>query len=444
MTERRALFKLIIYTLGVLAYLLFIVGSFAYSFAVMERNVNIATGPPTSYSNVVGQQLDDWLNSRGVTSSLTIEEDTLSSIAAVQYSESDIADPDSINVSFVAQRVTADQYPEVVSLGTIASLPLLIFARADLGERLSLRDLNNKQVSIGVPGSDVNELMAEILNTTGYSATIETRSDPTSVGVEQLLAGEVDALALLTSLGAPVVNELATNPELTIVNLDRASALAFQLDYAQPASIPPSYINFARSIPDDPISTVAVELTVIASMYLDEPNVLLIAQQLSILDPRMRLPSDKETYPTFTNTQFPVSEVARDYYRNGIPWQYEVFPSALISWMWIPISRVVAVTLTILIIFRFIVPQLRKIRFRSVGAELGLELRLAYLERQKRRGKPLSERQVRELKRLIARIDNPKVDPDKKNKERALLLLGQQEEVVDSESTIEKSVRGGT
>jgi len=443
-TERRALFKLIIYTLGVLAYLLFIVGSFAYSFAVMERNVNIATGPPTSYSNVVGQQLDDWLNSRGVTSSLTIEEDTLSSIAAVQYSESDIADPDSINVSFVAQRVTADQYPEVVSLGTIASLPLLIFARADSGERLSLRDLNNKQVSIGVPGSDVNQLMAEILNTTGYSATIETRSDPTSVGVEQLLAGEVDALALLTSLGAPVVNELATNPELTIVNLDRASALAFQLDYAQPATIPPSYINFARSIPDEAISTVAVELTVIASMYLDEPNVLLIAQQLSILDPRMRLPSDKETYPTFTNTQFPVSEVARDYYRNGIPWQYEVFPSALISWMWIPISRVVAVTLTILIIFRFIVPQLRKIRFRSVGAELGLELRLAYLERQKRRGKPLSERQVRELKRLIARIDNPKVDPDKKSKMRALLLLGQQEEVVDSESTIEKSVRGGT
>jgi hypothetical protein len=351
----------------------------------------------------------------------------------VEFSENDFADPDSTNVGFVAQRVNADQYPDVVSLGTIASLPLLIFARAEIGENLSMRDLANKQMSVGPPGSDVNQLMMEILNTTGYSATIDVRNDSTSVGVEQLLAGEVDAVALLTSLGSPIVRELAANPELTIVNLDRSSALAFQLDYAQPATIPPAFIDYARGIPDEPITTVAVELTVVASMFLDEPNVLLIARQLSILDPRMRLPSDKETYPTFTNTQFPVSDIARDYYRNGIPWHYEVFPPALISWVWIPISRVVAVTLFILLIFRFLVPQLKKLRYRSAGAQVGLELRLLYLEQRHRRGKALSERQVRELTRLIARIDAPKVDTDKKIKKRALLLLGKQEEVVDSE-----------
>ena len=130
----------------------------------------------------------------------------------------------------------------------------------------------------------------------------------------------------------------------------------------------------------------------------------------------------------------PVSDIAREYYRDGIPWHYEVFPPALISWVWIPISRVVAVTLFILLIFRFVVPQLRKLRYRSAGAQVGLELRLVYLERRHRKGKALSERQVRELKRLIARIDTPKVDTDKKIKNRALLLLGQQEEVVDSES----------
>ena len=433
MTEWRAFLKFSLYTFGGLAFLLFIAGSFTFSF-VMERNVKIAAGPPTSYSNTVGQELDNWLKMNDQSSSLTIEEDTLSALAAVQYSEGEFADPDSTNVGFVAQRVNADQYPEVVSLGTIASLPLLIFARAEIGENLTMRDLANKQVSVGPPGSDVNQLMVEIFNTTGYSATIDARNDSTSVGVEQLLAGEVDALALLTSLGAPIVRELAANPELTIVNLDRSSALAFQLDYAQPATIPPAFIDYARGIPEEPITTVAVDLTVIASMYLDEPNVLLIARQLSILDPRMRLPSDKETYPTFTNSQFPVSDIAREYYRDGIPWHYEVFPPALISWVWIPISRVVAVTLFILLIFRFVVPQLRKLRYRSAGAQVGLELRLVYLERRHRKGKALSERQVRELKRLIARIDTPKVDTDKKIKNRALLLLGQQEEVVDSES----------
>ncbi len=437
MTEWRAFLKFIVYTLGLLVFALFIASSFIYSL-VMERNANIVAGPPTSYSYAVGQELDNWLKSNNQSSTLTIEEDTLSAIAAIQYSNEEVewADPDSINVGFVAQRVNADEYDDVVSLGTIASLPLLIFARADLGENLTMRDLANKQVSIGVPGSDVNQLMVEILNTTGYSATVDVRNEPSGMGVEQLLAGEVDAVALLTSLGAPVVRELAANPDLTIVNLDRSSALAFQLDYAQPATIPPAFIDYARGIPNETITTVAVELTVIASRYLDEPNVLLIARQLSVLDPRMRLPSDKETYPTFTNTQFLVSDVARDFYRNGVPWHYEVFPPALISWLWIPISRVVAVTIFILVIFRLVVPQLKKLRFRSVGAEVALDLRLLHLERQHRKGKALTERQVRELNRLIVRIDNPKPDPDKKIKKRALFLLGKKEEVAGKQEQV--------
>lgn len=435
MSEKHAWLKLIAFTIGVVAVVSAISVNFAWSWFVAERNVNIVMGAPTSYSNAVGQELDEWLKLNDVSSSVSVNEDTLSAVADVEYSE-ETADPEAINVGFVAQRINADQFPNVVSLGTIASQPLLIFARAELGNKLTLTDLANKKVSIGVPGSDVNQLMVEIFDSIGFSETVEIRNDPTSVGVEQLLAGEIDALALLTSLGTPVVGELAIDPDLVIVNLDRSSALAFQLDFAQPATIPPSFINYARGIPVEPITTVAVELTVIANQYLDEPNVLLIAQQLSILDPRMRLPTDKsekEAYPTFKNTQFPVSEIARDYYRDGAPWHYQVFPPTLISYVWVPISRLIAVTLLILLVFRFLVPQLRKLRYRSIGAELALELRLSHLERRHREGKPLNERQVRELERLVARIDAPKPDPDKKIKKRALLLLGHQDEVVASE-----------
>lgn len=436
MSEKHAWLKLIAFTIGVVAVVSSISANFAWSWFVAERDVNIVMGAPTSYSNAVGQELDEWLKLNDVSSSVSVNEDTLSAVADVNNAGDEIADPEAINVGFVAQRINADQFPYVDSLGTIASQPLLIFARAELGNKLTLTDLANKEVSIGVPGSDVNQLMVEIFDKIGFSETVDIRNDPTSVGVEQLLAGEIDALALLTSLGTPLVGELAIDPDLVIVNLDRSSALAFQLDFAQPATIPPSFINYARGIPVEPITTVAVELTVIASQFLDEPNVLLIAQQLSILDPRMRLPTDKsekEAYPTFKNTQFPVSEIARDYYRDGAPWHYQVFPPTLISYVWVPISRLIAVTLLILLVFRYLVPQLRKLRYRSIGAELALELRLSHLERRHREGKPLNERQVRELERLVARIDAPKPDPDKKIKERALLLLGHQDEVVASE-----------
>ncbi len=367
--QRRIKRYLIIIAVG--AYLLFVVGNLLYNFLLVERHVNIAVGPPTSYSYAVGQKLDTWLTENGVSTSLTVQEDTLRAVAEVNDNEDEIRDPNMLNVALVAQNLNSNQYPNIDSLGSIASQPLLIFARAELGQNLVLADLEGKTVSIGVPGSDVNQLMTDILNTYGFSSNLDVRSDTTSVGVEQLLAGEVDALALLYSLRTPIVEELALNPELTIVNLDRASALAFELGYARPATIPPSYISLARRIPAQPISTVSVELTVVANNFLDEPNVLLIAQQLSVLDPRMRLPSDNQEYPNFVGTEIPASAVALDYYKSGAPFQYGIVPDWVISWVWIPLARVFAITLAIWFAIGIVVPLIGKISstLRSLRAD---------------------------------------------------------------------------
>ena len=367
--QRRIKRYLIIIAVG--AYLLFVLGNLLYNFLLVERHVNIAVGPPTSYSYAVGQKLDTWLTENGVSTSLTVQEDTLRAVAEVNDNEDEIRDPNMLNVALVAQNLNSNQYPNIDSLGSIASQPLLIFARAELGRNLVLADLEGKTVSIGVPGSDVNQLMTDILNTYGFSSNLDVRSDTTSVGVEQLLAGEVDALALLYSLRTPIVEELALNPELTIVNLDRASALAFELGYARPATIPPSYISLARRIPAQPISTVSVELTVVANNFLDEPNVLLIAQQLSVLDPRMRLPSDNQEYPNFVGTEIPASAVALDYYKSGAPFQYGIVPDWVISWVWIPLARVFAITLAIWFAIGIVVPLIGKISstLRSLRAD---------------------------------------------------------------------------
>lgn len=346
---------------AVVAYLLFVAGNLLYNFLLVERHVNIAVGPPTSYSYAVGQKLDTWLTENGVSTSLTVREDTLSAVAEVNDNEDEIRDPNMLNVALVAQNLNSDQYPNLLSLGSIASQPLLIFARADLGQNPVLADLDGQVISIGAPGSDVNQLMSDILNTYGFSSNLDVRSDPTTVGVEQLLAGEVDALALLYSLRTPIVEELALNPDLTIVNLDRASALAFELGYARPATIPPSYISLARRIPAQQISTVSVELTVVANNFLDEPNVLLIAQRLSALDPRMRLPSDTQEYPNFVGSEIPASGVALDYYKTGEPFQYSIAPDSFISWVWIPLARVIAVTLAIWFAISFVIPIVGKI-----------------------------------------------------------------------------------
>jgi TRAP-type uncharacterized transport system substrate-binding protein len=356
--QRRIKRYLIIIALA--AYLLFVVGNLLYNFLLVERHVNIAVGPPTSYSYAVGQKLETWLTENGVSTSLTVVEDTLSAIEEVNDNEDAIRDPNMLNVVIAAQKLDNDKYPNLINLGTIASQPLLIFVRAEADEDEGV--IRQGQVlSIGVPGSDVNQLMTEVIEDYGYSSQLDVRNDPTLVGIEQLLAGEVDAVALLYSLRSPIIEELALNPELRIINFESASALAFELGYARPATIPPSFISLDDNIPTLPISTISVELSVMANNFLDEPNALLIAQKLNMLDQRMRIPSDNQEYPNFSGPQIPASNVALDYYKSGTPFQYNFVPDAVISWVWIPLARVFAVTLAIWFAISFAVPLIGKI-----------------------------------------------------------------------------------
>jgi len=422
MTGGRLLIRRILIGVAVVAYTLFVVGSLGYSYFLMERTVNMAVGPIDSYSNDVGQKLKTYLTDKDVSTSLTVQEDTLSVIEEVNSFGEGWQDPDDLNLGFIAQSVDASQYPDVVSLGSIASLPLLIFARSEL----DIGDLAGKKVSIGVPGSDVNALMTQIINSYGFTADLEVRSDPTPLGIEQVLSGEVDAVAILDSLRAPIIEELAANPELKIVNLARNAALAFEIGYVQPATIPASFINLTKRLPAEPVMTVAVDLTVIANKYLDEPNVLLIVEQLTVLDSRMRLPSDVKSYPNIESSQFPISGVARDFYSNGLPALYAIFPDSLIAWLWIPLARVVTVTFFIWAALRFVLPYILKLTNLSAISSRGL----ARLERRLREGKRLSRRQIHHLERVVEKIEARKVDPDQVTMERALALLGRTDSVV--------------
>lgn len=422
MTGNRLLIKRVLIGFAVVAYTLFIFGNLAYNYLIFDRTVNMATGPISSYSNDVGRKIDSYLKDNAVSSSLIVREDTLSVIEEVNVFGEILPDPSDLNLGFIAQGVDTDQYPDVVSLGSIASLPLLIFARADL----DIADLAGKKVSIGVPGSDVNALMTQIIDSYGFTSELDVRSDPTAEGIEQVLSGKVDAVAILDSLRAPIIQELAANPELTIVDLGRNAALAFEIGYAQPATIPASFINLGKRLPAEPVMTVAVDLTVIANKYLDEPDILLIAEQLSVLDSRMRLPSDVKFYPNIEGSQFPISGVARDYYNNGIPTIYKIFPDSFIAWLWIPLARVITVTFFIWAVIRFVLPFISRLTNRSVISRRGL----ARLERRLREGKPLNRRQIQNLERVVAKIEARKVDPDQETLERSLSLLGRTDSVV--------------
>jgi len=196
---------------------------YVVSSLTFERSVIIEGGPKVGFVYATGEDLASWLTTNGVEATLINREDTLEII-------SDVNDPQSpVDVWFMAQKVDNKKYPNVVSLGSIVNEPLLFFARAELGTDLTVNDLAYKRVSIGAPASGVYQLAEAVIDAYGLTASMNLSFEPSGVGVEQLLAGEIDALALLFPPQTPIITELALNPKLTLVNLPSTDALATQI-----------------------------------------------------------------------------------------------------------------------------------------------------------------------------------------------------------------------
>ncbi len=389
---------------------------------LVERDVVIAVTPSIGGSYAIGKDVNDWLVDNGVSSTLAYRTDAASVIREVDIADHGLLDERTVNLGFVTRNVDWARYPNVRSLGSIASQPLLIFARAELGVDPTQADLEGRDISIGAQGSDVNQLAMDVLNVYGLTSEVRIHSDPSDVGIEKLLAGEIDALALLAPLRDPIVRELAVNPGLRIVSLDRASAAASELGDVQVETIAPYGISVSEGIPKEPIPTVAVVITVIASSFLDEPKVLLIAQRLEALAGQGATSPGVEAWPSFAYTQLPVDEMARSYYLNGVPLRYTILPRGLISWVWLPLAEIIAFTIALWAFIRFVLPLIRRI----MGSLNSASHRLSLLERRRRAGKPLTDRQIRSLNRLIAEIEAQRSDPTQQTLHRAQALLDDQ------------------
>ena len=116
---------------------------------LVERDVVIAVTPSIGGSYAIGKDVNDWLVDNGVSSTLAYRTDAASVIREVDIADHGLLDERTVNLGFVTRNVDWARYPNVRSLGSIASQPLLIFARAELGVDPTQADLEGRDISIG-------------------------------------------------------------------------------------------------------------------------------------------------------------------------------------------------------------------------------------------------------------------------------------------------------
>jgi len=189
------------------------------------RMVVMATGPPGGAYAELGTRYREILAREGFELRLLPTAGALENLTRLR-------DPRSgVSVGFVqAGSTSADESPDLTSLGTICYEPLWFFFRG-IREIRAQADLRGKRISIGPEGSGTRALMLNILALNGIGeGDAELLPFVPERAKEKLLQGEIDAAAMVASWESPVVRQLLTDQNLNLINFPRAVDLPLSED----------------------------------------------------------------------------------------------------------------------------------------------------------------------------------------------------------------------
>jgi TRAP transporter TAXI family solute receptor len=310
---------------GLVAGTLLATAAYIY-FELPPSRIVIATGPKGGFFETSGEAYKAYLAKRGVEVELRGREDTLSIIDAVE-------DPKSgIDVGFAAQSIDKSKYPRVKSLGGITYEPFFLFYRKDLGRLDRLDQLKGRRVAVGLPGVGTRKMADQLLPEFGV-----TEANTTLLGlalgesVAKLKSGAVDAIFVTLPAHNAIITDLATTPGIEMMSHGNVEALAKQFPAFHAIKISKGSYSLKNDIPDRDLFMPAVTAQVLVREDLSQGIIYELLAAMEDTHSSATITNEENEFPSTRDTQIPVDNVAREFYRDGLPFFFKHLPFYLAS-----------------------------------------------------------------------------------------------------------------
>ena len=287
-----------------------------------------------------------------------------------------------VDIGFVQGGDTNQVSGNLVSLGSIAHQPLLVFYRGAPVELLSA--LIGKRLAIGPVGSGMRSLALALLAANGMepgrAATLLDWEPQQSS--RALLEGTIDAVFLMGESAAPsIMRELLRAPDVHLLNFAEAEAYTRRIGYLSVLRLPRGSIDLGRDIPSRDINLVGPTVELIARKNLHPALSDMLLEAARQVHGRATLLQRKGEFPAPIEHDIPISADATRYYKSGKSFFYRYLP----FWLASLTSRIVVVLVPVIVV---LIPVLRSIPsiyrwrtrsriFRWYRALLALERELA-------------------------------------------------------------------
>ena len=260
-----------------------------------------------------------------------------------------------VDVGFVQGGVTNETASQLVSLGSVAYQPLLVFYRGGTVETLA--GMAGRRLAIGPPGSGTRNLVLTLLKANGIQSGGTNRfldwDAPTAA--QGLLAGNVDAVFLMgEDASAAIMRQLLLAPDIQLLNFPQAEAYTRRFSYLSVLKLPQGGIDFGKNIPAHDIYLIGPTVELIARPALHPALSDLLLQAAREVHGKPSLLQHKGEFPAPLEHDIPLSDDATRFYKSGSGFFYRHLP----FWLASMTSRILVAFVPMVVI---LIPILRSI-----------------------------------------------------------------------------------
>jgi TRAP transporter TAXI family solute receptor len=233
---------------------------------------------------------------------------------------------------------------DLVSLGSLYYEPIWVFC-GNKRKITHLAALKGKRIAVGRNGSSTGILTAMLLNAAGVNSKNSTLLQiGEDEAAEALRQGKVDAVFISGVPTLPLVQKLATMPNVAMADLDEAEAYSRRFTFLHHLVLPEGALNLETNLPPHPVNLLAPTVTLVASDSMHPALIYLVLKTVSRVHGGAGMLQHEHEFPADKDTDFELSSQARKFYESGPPF----FDRYLPFWAATFINRVLIILLPLI------------------------------------------------------------------------------------------------
>lgn len=269
-----------------------------------------------------------------------------------------------VDVTFVeGGPVPPEKAANIQSLGSLYYAPIWVFYR---GEPIDdFTGLRGRRIAVGPENSGTRSLALALLGATkSDAAPTELLPLGRDEGIEQLTAGMIDAVFLVSTANSPRIHKLAAVPGVRLLSVARADAYARRFPYLTKLVLPRGVFDLAADVPGQDVLLLSPTANLAIRDSLHPALAYLLLRAATEIHHEARLVSAAGTFPAPFESGLPLSDEARRYYTSGAPLLQRHLPfwaANLIDRTWVMLVPLLAVLIPLM----RLVPPIYQWRVRS-------------------------------------------------------------------------------